>query len=172
MASQTPPPCASLSPIDLAIAQLSELQVHMALHERGHESAIAEVAPALGTARRPSASTAAQAAHGFAAGGGPLRALARSPQSARPASGSARIWLRGARAGAALTDPDLKSLDFGIAPDEQVIHISQADVARIPVEDRDHWADHAVEQPSSRMFLQMRMSPGSCFDDGDVRNWR
>ncbi len=63
------------------------------------------------------------------------------------------------------------SLDFGIAPDEKVIHISQADVARIPAEDRDHWADHAVEQPSSRMFLQMRMSPGSCFDDGDVRNW-
>ncbi|MGE0056927.1 MAG: hypothetical protein AB7P33_10975 [Dehalococcoidia bacterium] len=63
------------------------------------------------------------------------------------------------------------SIDFGIAPDEQVIHISQADVARIPMEDRDHWADHAIEQPSSRMFLQMRMSPGSCFDDGDVRNW-
>lgn len=63
------------------------------------------------------------------------------------------------------------SIDFGIAPDEQVIHISQADVARIPMEDRDHWADHAIEQPSSRMFLQMRISPGSCFDDGDVRNW-
>jgi hypothetical protein len=62
-------------------------------------------------------------------------------------------------------------LDFGIAPGEQVIHISQADVAKIPQEDRDHWADHAVEQPSSRMFLQMRMAPGSCFDDGDVRSW-
>jgi hypothetical protein len=62
-------------------------------------------------------------------------------------------------------------LDFGITPDEQVIHISQADVAKIPAEDRDHWADHAVEQPSSKMFLQMRMAPGSCFDDGDVRNW-
>jgi hypothetical protein len=62
-------------------------------------------------------------------------------------------------------------LDFGITPDEQVIHISQADVAKIPAEDRDYWADHAVEQPSSKMFLQMRMAPGSCFDDGDVRNW-
>jgi hypothetical protein len=64
------------------------------------------------------------------------------------------------------------SLDFGIAPDEAVIHISQSDVGKFPVEDRDHWADHAVEQPSSRMFLQMRMAPGSCFDDGDVRNWQ
>jgi hypothetical protein len=63
------------------------------------------------------------------------------------------------------------SVDFGIAPDETVIHISQGDVARIPPEERDHWADHAIEQPSSRMFLQMRMAPGSCLDDGDVRNW-
>jgi hypothetical protein len=63
------------------------------------------------------------------------------------------------------------SLDFGIAPGEEVIHLAWADVPKIPEEDRQHWADHAVGFPASRMYLQMRMAPGSCFDDGDVRDW-
>src|SRR5688572_8207569 len=56
------------------------------------------------------------------------------------------------------------NLDFGIAEDEALVHISQTDVAKLPAEEREHWASHAVEQPSSKMFLQMRMAPGSCFD--------
>ena len=63
------------------------------------------------------------------------------------------------------------NLDFGIAEDDSLIHISQADVAKLPKEEREHWAAHAADLASSRMYLQMRMSPGSCFDDGDVRDW-
>lgn len=63
------------------------------------------------------------------------------------------------------------SLDFGIAGGDSLIHISQADVAKLPPEEREHWASHGVSLPSSRMFLQMRLAPGSCFDDGDVRAW-
>ena len=63
------------------------------------------------------------------------------------------------------------SLDFGISPGEETIHIAWADAPKIPEEDRQHWAEHAVALPASRMYLQMRMAPGSCFDDGDVRDW-
>jgi hypothetical protein len=63
------------------------------------------------------------------------------------------------------------SLDFGIDQVEPVIHICQTDVAKLPKEERDHWAAHAIALPASTIFLQMRMSPGSCIDDGDVRNW-
>jgi hypothetical protein len=63
------------------------------------------------------------------------------------------------------------SLDFGIDQELPLIHISQADVAKLPREERDHWAAHAVNLHSSKVYLQMRMAPGSCIDDGDVRNW-
>jgi len=62
-------------------------------------------------------------------------------------------------------------LDFGIAPDEASIHASFADLARLPEEERAHWASCALAGPSSRNFLQMRLSPGACHDDGDVRPW-
>jgi hypothetical protein len=63
------------------------------------------------------------------------------------------------------------SLDFGIAPDEEAIHAAWGDLARLPEVEREHWAAHATLLPSSRMFLSMRLAPGSCFDDGEVRSW-
>ena len=63
------------------------------------------------------------------------------------------------------------SLDFGIAPDEQMVHVFSGDLLHLPDEDREHWAAHAVSLPASRMMLQMRLAPGSCFDDGEVRPW-
>ena len=39
-----------------------------------------------------------------------------------------------------------------------------------PVE-RDHWAEHLVTLATSRNFLTMRLIPGSCIDDGDLRAW-
>ncbi len=64
------------------------------------------------------------------------------------------------------------SLDFGIAPGEELIHTAVADLLRLPEEQREHWALHATALPASKMFLQMRLAPGSCFDDGEVRPWR
>jgi hypothetical protein len=63
------------------------------------------------------------------------------------------------------------SLDFGIAPEEDAIHVAWADLQRLPEAERDHWAAHATLPPASRMFLSMRLAPGSCFDDGEVRSW-
>jgi hypothetical protein len=63
------------------------------------------------------------------------------------------------------------SLDFGIAPTEDAIHVQAAELLRLPEAEREHWALHSVTLPSSRMFLSMRLAPGSCFDDGEVRPW-
>ena len=63
------------------------------------------------------------------------------------------------------------SLDFGIAPDETLIHATVADMLSLPEAEREHWASFAAVLPSSKMFLQMRMAPSACFGDGDVRPW-
>jgi hypothetical protein len=63
------------------------------------------------------------------------------------------------------------SLDVGISPDETLLHAFAGDLLRLPAEEREHWAAHAVALPSSKMMLQMRLAPGSCFDDGEVRQW-
>ena len=62
-------------------------------------------------------------------------------------------------------------LDFGIAPEEDAIHVAWADLQRLPESEREHWAAHATLLPASRMFISMRLTPGSCFDDGEVRTW-
>ena len=63
------------------------------------------------------------------------------------------------------------SLDFGIAPDEDMVHVTYAQLVALPESEREHFAAHACLLPASKMFLQMRMTPGSCFDDGEVRPW-
>jgi hypothetical protein len=63
------------------------------------------------------------------------------------------------------------SIDFGISPDESLLHASFQDLARLPEADREHWASFATSLPASRMFLQMRLAPGACHDDGDTRPW-
>jgi hypothetical protein len=62
-------------------------------------------------------------------------------------------------------------IDFGIAPDETSVHVAFSEVARLPEDERAHWASCALAGPSSRMFLQMRLAPGACYDDGEVRSW-
>ena len=65
------------------------------------------------------------------------------------------------------------SIDFGIADGDRAVHCSwDALVHALPESERDHWAMHAMDSaPLSDNFLRMQMSPGSCFDDGDVRSW-
>lgn len=64
------------------------------------------------------------------------------------------------------------SLDFGIAPDEQTLHASWGALTVLPEDERGHWALHAaVATGASEMFMRMQLSPGSCFDDGEVRTW-
>ncbi len=65
------------------------------------------------------------------------------------------------------------SIDFGIAPGDGEIHASwQAVTLALPEDERTHWASHtAARFEPSEMFLRMQLSPGSCFDDGDLRPW-
>lgn len=63
------------------------------------------------------------------------------------------------------------ALDFGIAPDEDMVHVTYGQMLTLPEAEREHFAAHARLLPASRTFVQMRMAPGSCLDDGEVRNW-
>ncbi|MDP3910877.1 MAG: hypothetical protein Q8Q14_10855 [Gemmatimonadales bacterium] len=63
------------------------------------------------------------------------------------------------------------TLDLGISPDEALVHAFAGDLLRLPPAEREHWSAFAVTLPTSRMILQMRLAPGSCFDDGEVRSW-
>jgi hypothetical protein len=64
------------------------------------------------------------------------------------------------------------SLDFGIAEGDQIIHTSVADLTqRLPTAERQHWAQHLITPAVSRTFLTMRLAPGSCIDDGQLRDF-
>jgi hypothetical protein len=68
--------------------------------------------------------------------------------------------------------PDSWSLDFGIADGDHVIHSSADELTqRLPTGERQHWAQHIVTPPVSRTFLTMRLAPGSCIDDGELRDF-
>ena len=71
-----------------------------------------------------------------------------------------------------LQSPAGWSLDFGIAEGEELVHTSVNDLAqRLPATERQHWAEHLLTPSVSRNFLTMRLAPGSCIDDGDLRDW-
>ncbi len=71
-----------------------------------------------------------------------------------------------------LAAPEGWSLDFGIADGDAVVHTSVSELTqRLPVGERQHWAQHIVTPEVSRNFLTMRLAPGSCIDDGDLRDW-
>ena len=68
--------------------------------------------------------------------------------------------------------PEGWQFDFGIADGDRLLHASVADLAQtLPQSERQHWAQHVVGLPVSRNFLAIRMTPGSCFDDGDLRDF-
>jgi hypothetical protein len=64
------------------------------------------------------------------------------------------------------------SLDFGIGEGDAVIHASWAALTNnLPEAEREHWAMHASSPDLSQNFVRMQLSPGSCFDDGELRSW-
>ena len=68
--------------------------------------------------------------------------------------------------------PDGWSLDFGIAPGDAIVHTNLVDLnQRLPTAERQHWAQHLITPAVSRTFVTMRLAPGSCIDDGDLRDW-
>ena len=64
------------------------------------------------------------------------------------------------------------TIDFGIGGEERTVHACLGDLLHaLPEDERDHWAQHVVALPMSRHFLQMRLAPSGCIDDGEVRPW-
>jgi hypothetical protein len=64
------------------------------------------------------------------------------------------------------------TLDVGIPEGGATVHAALGDLMHaLPEAEREHWAQHVVALPVSQMFVQMRLTPGSCFDDGDLRPW-
>ena len=68
--------------------------------------------------------------------------------------------------------PEGWSLDFGIADGNRLVHTTATELSqRLPPAERQHWAQHSLTPATSRNFLTMRLAPGSCLDDGDLRDW-
>lgn len=64
------------------------------------------------------------------------------------------------------------SLDFGIGKRDLTIHAGFQDlIQRLPKEELQHWADHVAQPDLSENFSKMRLHPGSCIEDGDLRDW-
>ncbi|MSQ14911.1 MAG: hypothetical protein EXR50_03505 [Dehalococcoidia bacterium] len=64
------------------------------------------------------------------------------------------------------------SLDFGIAPEETLIHASLSDlVQKLPDGEKEHWAGHVSAPSVSLNFIRTRVAPASCTDDGELRGW-
>ena len=63
------------------------------------------------------------------------------------------------------------SIDFGIAPDEQTVHVPLSSLyERLPDAERDHWFEHADAARFSENFLKMQ-GGHACVDDGGFRAW-
>jgi hypothetical protein len=63
------------------------------------------------------------------------------------------------------------SLDFGIAPDEQTIHVPLLNLkTRLPEKELAHWLAHVDDSRFSQNYLKMQ-SAHSCIDDGGYREW-
>jgi hypothetical protein len=68
--------------------------------------------------------------------------------------------------------PEGWSLDFGIAGSDGIVHATLLDLnQRLPTSEHQHWAQHLITPAVSRAFVTMRLAPGSCIDDGDLRDW-
>jgi hypothetical protein len=62
-------------------------------------------------------------------------------------------------------------IDFGIAADEQTIHVPlQSLTLRLPENELDHWLSHVDDSRFSENFLKMQSSH-ACIDDGNSRQW-
>ncbi len=68
--------------------------------------------------------------------------------------------------------PGAWSLDVGIAAEGRELHVPFDDLRqRLPEAEREHWLAHLLDVPLSAAFLQMRLAPGACIDDGDTEAW-
>ena len=100
---------------------------------------------------------------------------------------SIQIWFDAAVLDRYRADPDAKivrsdsagrlkgsgswMVNFGIAPDDSVIHLAISSLLALPESHQKHWLSHLVHLPVGENFLIMSMHPASCIDDGESRVW-
>jgi hypothetical protein len=62
-------------------------------------------------------------------------------------------------------------INFGISPDDALIHMPIATAMIVPEGHRAHWLAHLVGLPVGVNFLRMTLNPNACIGDGDSRPW-
>ena len=63
------------------------------------------------------------------------------------------------------------TLDFGVAPDEQSVHVPLSSLkTRLPEKELAHWLLFVDDSRFSQNYLKMQSSH-SCIDDGGYREW-
>lgn len=71
-----------------------------------------------------------------------------------------------------LKKPGGWTLDFGIGEGDRTIHAGFGTLLNsLPNEELAHWAEHVAQTDLSENFCKMRLHPGSCIDDGELRDW-
>jgi hypothetical protein len=70
-----------------------------------------------------------------------------------------------------LRGPGAWMINFGISPDDQLIHVPIGTLVGIPESQREHWIEHVVGLPTGASFLRMAVNPAACIDDGPSRAW-
>ena len=63
-------------------------------------------------------------------------------------------------------------LDFGIAGDDTLLHLSVSALCdQLPEREREHWLAHLHTPPVSRAYLVTQLARGTCLADGEIRVW-
>lgn len=63
------------------------------------------------------------------------------------------------------------SVDFGIAPDEKLIHVTLSQLMqKLPEKEAPHWFEQADGSHFSENYLKMQ-GGHACIDDGNLRPW-
>ena len=63
-------------------------------------------------------------------------------------------------------------LDFGIAADDTLLHLSVSALCdQLPEREREHWLAHLHTPPVSRAYLVTQLARGTCLADGEIRVW-
>ena len=63
-------------------------------------------------------------------------------------------------------------LDFGIAGDDTLLHLSVSALCdQLPEREREHWLAHLHTPSVSRAYLVTQLARGTCLADGEIRVW-
>src|SRR5579872_717316 len=62
-------------------------------------------------------------------------------------------------------------VNFGISPDDALIHMSAISTMGIPEGHRSHWLEHLTAPSMGATFIRIVLNPNACIGDGSTREW-